>query len=164
MSSASAFTLVELMIGSVLLVMILVACALAMRGAANANQYGMEKSTSLQQASLTLRRISTDIRQANSIQLTQVGCLDLVLPDGKWRRYRWDPAINGNPLVFWSDDNPLGNTLIPDVTEFTIQTVTGWSEAQGAEVPLGVRITIEARQGSASTRLDSTVRPRRNIL
>lgn len=163
-SWTGAFTLVELMIGMVLLVMILVAAALAMQAAASANQYGMDKATSLQHASLTLRRISTDVRRADSIELPEAGCLDLVMADGQWRRYRWTPGANGNPLTFWSDDNPEGNTLIPDVTEFTIQTVDGWSEAKDAVVPMCVRITIEARQGTASTRLDTTILPRRNIL
>jgi prepilin-type N-terminal cleavage/methylation domain-containing protein len=162
--SARGFTLVELLIGMIMLVMIMVAAALAMQGAANASEYGLDKARSLQQASLTLRRISSDIRRAQSIQLPQAGCLDLVMPDNQWRRYRWNPAAGGNPLTFWSDGNPLGNTLIPDVTEFTIQTVNGWSEAQQAVVPMCVRITIEARQGTASTRLDTMILPRRNIL
>lgn len=162
--SVRGFTLVELIIGMILLVMIMVAVALAMRGAANANEYGVAKARSLQLASLTLRRISSDIRRAQSIQVTEAGCLDLVMPDNEWRRYRWSPSPDGNPLTFWSDTNPLGNTLIQDVTEFTVQTTDGWSEAQQADVPLCVRITIEAREGTASTRLDTMILPRRNIM
>ena len=161
--AARGFTMVELLIGMIMLVMIMTAAALAMRGAANANQYGMDKSRSLQQASLTLQRISSDIRGAEDIQLTEPGCLDLVMPDGQWRRYRWTP-VAGSPLVFRSDLNPLGNTLIGDVVEFNVQTVMSWSDIKQAVVPIYVRVAIEARQGTASTRLETMIRPRRNIL
>jgi len=164
MSSAGAFTLVELMIGMVLLVMILVAAALAMQGAANASEYGADKAVSLQQTSLTLRRISADLRQAETVLMPEAGCLDLVMPDGQWRRYRWVPSADGGPLTFYSDRNPDGNVLIPDVSNFLVQTVWGWSDVKEEMAPLCVRIILEGRHGSATTRLDSAVRPRRNIL
>jgi len=123
----------------------------------------MDKSRSLQQASLTLARLSTDIRRAQSIQIIGPGCLDLVMPDTEWRRYQWGNT-DGDPLVFRSDANPEGNTLVADVAAFTLIVSEGFSEAQQAVVPLAVQIVLEVRQGTASTRLDTTVKPRRNIM
>jgi prepilin-type N-terminal cleavage/methylation domain-containing protein len=157
------YTLVELLIGMAMLAMIMVAVALAMQGAANANIYAMDKSRSLQQASLTLNRLSTDIRRAQSIQIVEPGCLDLVMPDNQWRRYQWGNA-EGDPLMFSSDLNPDGNMLVADVTTFKLIISEGFSEVQQAVVPLAVQIILEVREGTASTRLDTTVKPRRNIL
>ena len=159
----SGFTLVELLVGMALLAMIMVAVALAMQGAANANVYAMDKSRSLQQASLTLARLSTDIRRAQSVQIIEPGCIDLVMPDSQWRRYRWTNA-GGDPLMFYSDANPEGNTLVSDVTAFTLVVSEGFSEAQQAVVPLAVQIILEVRKGTASTRLETTILPRRNIM
>ena len=157
------FTLVELLIGMAMLAMIMVAVALAMRGAADASAYGADKSRSLTQATLALARLSSDLRGAATVDLTSSHAVTLTMPTGEQRSYAWSGA-EGAPLVFASGANPGGNTLVPEVLDFSLQATMAYSEIAGAIVPVTVEIVLEVRHGQAETRLETAVRPRRNIL
>ena len=157
------FTLVELLIGMAMLAMIMVAAALAMRGAADASTYGAHKARSLTQATLALGRLSADLRGAAVVELESSNAVTLTMPTGEQRCYSWS-GTEGAPLVFASGTNPDGNTLVPEVLNFSLQATMAYSEIAGATVPVTVGIVLEVRHGQAETRLETAVRPRRNIL
>ena len=146
-----------------LLATVMVAVALAMRGAADANAYGRDKSRTLSQTALTLSRLSADIRRASEVTLDSSHAVTLHFPDGTQRGYSWN-GTDGWPLVFTSAANPGGNILIPEVVDFTLQARNEYSDIAEAMVPVSVGVVLEVRRGQVTTRLETTVVPRRNVL
>jgi len=158
-----ASPLVELLIGVTMLAMIMVAASLAMRGAADASAYGADKSRSLTQATLALARLSADLRRASTVELDSSHAITLSMPTGEQRQYTWS-GTEGAPLMFTSAANPGGNTLVAEILDFTMQATMAYSDVAGAVVPVSVQVVLHVRHGVAETSLETTVRPRRNIL
>ena len=164
MSVRRGFSMVELLIGMALLAMILGAIALAMQGAADVISYGNDKSRSQIIATLALDRLRTDLRRADVIQLASPSTVvGLVMPDGKLKGYSWNGSV-GAPLMYACDANPSGNTLVATVEEFTLTTVEEYSDIRGGIVAVNVHIVLKVRYGQSTTRLETTVRPRRNVM
>jgi len=158
------FTIVELLIGMVLLAMILGSIALAMHGAVAMVSYSKDQSRSQIIARLTLDRLRTDLRRADQIQLTSPAqVVGLVMPDGELKGYSWNGSVGG-PLIYACDASPGGNTMVAAVEEFTLTTVEEYSDIRGGVVAVNVHIVLKVRYGQATTRLETTVRPRRNIM
>ena len=164
MSLRCGFTIVELLIGMTLLAMILGAIALAMHGAAAMVAYSKDQSRSQIIATLALERLRTDLRRADQIQLVSPAqVVGLVMPDGELKGYSWNGSVGG-PLIYACDASPGGNTLVATMEEFTLTTVEEYSDIRGEIVAVNVHIILEVRYGQATTRLETTVRPRRNVM
>ncbi len=163
-SVRGGFTLIELLIGMALLAMILGTMALAMRGAADAVSYGNDKSRSQIIATLALDRLKTDLRRADQIQLiSPAQVVGLVMPGGELKGYSWNGSV-GSPLIYAFDANPGGNILIAEVEEFMLTSVEEYSDIRGQVVAVNVHIVLEVRYGQATTRMETSVRPRRNVM
>ena len=161
--SRPAFTMVELLIGLMLTVMIMGAVGLAVKGAADATKYGNEKTRSLAQTTLALARLCTDLRRAEVIELESPQSVRLTLPDGTQHRYTWS-GTDGAALCYTQSEGPPNRVLVPSVATFSLEVVEEYSEVAGAVVPVLVKVTLAARCGEATTRLETSVRPRRNIM
>lgn len=163
-SVRGGFTLIELLIGMALLAMILGTIALAMQGAVDVVSYGNDKSRSQIIATLALDRLRTDLRRADQIQLiSPAQVVGLVMPDGELKAYSWNGLVGG-PLIYACGASPGGNTLVATVEEFTLTSVEEYSDIRGGIVVVNVHIVLEVRYGQATTRLETTVCPRRNIM
>lgn len=146
-----------------LLAMIMTSVALAMQGAASANRYGADKSRSLTQATIALSRISADLRRANSVQVHSNRILVLSFTDGEQRWYYWSGA-SGAPVQMYSTVTPQWNVLIPEMNQFQVVPTMAYSEVRQAVVAVSVNVVLDVRCGEADTRIETTVRPRRNIM
>ncbi|NIA20964.1 MAG: hypothetical protein GWP05_03105 [Anaerolineaceae bacterium] len=156
--------MVELLIGMTLLAMILATIALAMQGATDTVVYGNEKSRSQMMATLALDRLRTDLRRADKVELVSPSkVVGLVMADGELKGYSWG-GTDGDPLIYADDDSPDGNTMVADVVEFTLTSIEEYSAVREKVVAVNVHIVLEVRYGQATTRLETTVRPRRNIM
>ena len=163
-SVRGGFTIVELLIGMTLLAMILGAIALAMHGAAAMVAYSKDQSRSQIIATLALERLRTDLRRADQIQLiSPAQVVGLVMLDGELKGYSWNGSVGG-PLIYACGASPGGNTMVAAVEEFTLTSVEEYSDIQGQVVAVNVHIVLEVRYGQATTRLETTVRPRRNVM
>jgi prepilin-type N-terminal cleavage/methylation domain-containing protein len=163
MRSRAAFTLVELLIAISLVVMILGAAGLAVKAAADAAAYGNHKGRSLTQATMALSWLTTDLRRASEIQIESSRSVRLWLASGEERHYWWS-GTDGAPLMFSSPANPAGNVLVPSVAAFSLSAVNAYSQVAGGVVAVSVQVVLEARDGDTTTRLETCVRPRRNIM
>ncbi len=162
-NQASGFTLAELLVGLALLVMIMSTVAVAMHGAANLSVYGADKGRSLTKATLALSRMGRDIRRADAISLTTPSELQLTMPDGETIQYVWN-GTSGDSLTYRSSQTPDGTLLVADVVDFSLEAVEQHSEIKGDLAVVSLKLELEVRHGNATTRLETTVRPRRSIL
>ena len=148
--------------GLVLTVMILSAAALAIKGAADAAQYGNEKSRSLARTTLALTRLCSDLRRAQEITVESPRAVTLTLPGGEQHHYSWS-GTDGAPLNM-AIAGGESHVLVPEVALFQLQAVNEYSEIAHAVVPVNVKVTLESRCGQTTTALETSVRPRRNIM
>lgn len=160
---AAGFTLVELTVAMALLVMILGAIALAVQGATDAAEYGHEKSRTLAQATLSLNRMTTDLRRASHVWTAESRILIARQPDGEDRIYAWS-GTPGDPLVYVSDDASNGATLVPNVRSFNISLGWSYSPVDEAVVPTSVSVELEVGAQDVSSKLETRVRLRRRIM
>jgi len=160
----AAFTLAEMLIAMTLLAMILGSVAMAMRGASQAVSFGNEQTRSNMIATLVLDRLRTDIRRADVVTLNSPShTISLTMPSGEQKSYTWSGAPD-TPLVYRCAASPAGVTLAEHVTAFVLTSVNDYSDVRGATVPVSVRVELQVQQGKATTRMETTVRPRRNVL
>ncbi len=160
----AAFTLMEMLIAMTLLAMILGSVAMAMRGASQAVSFGNEQTRANVIATLVLDRLRTDIRRADVVTLNSPShTISLTMPSGEQKSYTWSGTPD-TPLVYRCAASPAGVTLAEHVTAFVLTAVNDYSDVRGATVPVSVRVELQVQQGKATTRMQTTVRPRRNIL
>ncbi|MBN2582171.1 MAG: prepilin-type N-terminal cleavage/methylation domain-containing protein [Planctomycetes bacterium] len=158
------FTLAELLIAMTLLAMILGSVAMAMRGASEAVAFGNDKSRSNMIATLVMDRLRTDIRRADVVTLNSPSnVISLTMPNGEQKSYAWSGSADST-LIYSCAANPSGVTLAENVLAFTLTSVEEYSEIRDATVPINVHVVLEVRHGEATTRLETTVRPRRNVI
>jgi prepilin-type N-terminal cleavage/methylation domain-containing protein len=158
------FTLAEMLIAMTLLAMILGSVAMAMRGATEAVSFGNEQSRSNVITTLVMDRLRTDIRRADVVALNSPSnTISLTMPSGEQKSYTWSGTA-GSRLVYRSAAAPTGVTLAENVVQFKLTSVNQYSAIRGATVPVSVGVLLEVRQGKATTRMETTVRPRRNVI
>jgi len=157
-----AFTLVELIVSLVIMAILSVAVCAMTFGAMNVDRFSRSTSSAQSEIELAMRRIANNLRtaQTGSITVGTNTCSSLTqadstnsYPNGATVTYTLaaDPNATGQQMLVETDQRFGTNTLLHNVTTFTVAAVSGIGGLYQVDLVVGSSM-VEERHFKVFTR------------